>query len=118
MYGILFPSDEPNGKVQPIPLGHMHDHSMVAVIATALFPRIAILNHSCDPNIRNGFDGNALTIKATRHIRCGEEIFNGYCPSYRLLETAKRRQLLKEQYSFDCDCSVCELNDGVVLEVG
>lgn len=101
-----------------IPLGHMHDHAKVVVNATALFPRIAILNHSCDPNIRNRFDGNVLTIKATRTIHSHEEIFNGYCPSYKLLETAKRRQLLKEQYSFDCDCSWCEQqSESVVLKV-
>lgn len=115
MFGILFPSSD--GVIQSIPLGHMHDHAKVAVIATALFPRIAILNHSCDPNIRNIFNGNVLTIKATRSISSSEEVFNGYCSSYKLLGTTKRRQLLKEQYGFDCDCSMCEQSESFLLNV-
>lgn len=113
MYGILFPVS--NGKFQEIPMGHVHDHAKVEVIATALFPRIAILNHSCDPNIRNFFEGNVLTIRATQPIRNNEEIFNGYCPSFRLLEMAKRRQLLKDQYGFDCDCAKCDETSEILM---
>lgn len=115
MYGILF--NAPNGKIQPIQFGQMQNHAKVAVTATALFPRTAILNHSCDPNIRNCFNGNFLTIKSTRAISGSEEIFNGYCSSYKLLDTANRKQLLKDQYSFDCDCSKCVESEDLLLAV-
>lgn len=112
MFGIAFATPD-----EPIPLGHLHERANVSVVATALFPRVAMLNHSCDPNIRNRFDGNVLTITATRPIRRNEEVFNGYCPGYKLLDTAKRRQLLNEQYGFDCECARCADNEDVLLAV-
>lgn len=113
MYGIVLN----DGAVKGVPLGHLHEQIHVEVIASALFPRVAMLNHSCDPNIRNCFNGNWLTIRAVRSIGDGEEIFNGYCPSYKLLDTKQRRELLCEQYGFDCDCSRCADSENA-LRVG
>lgn len=112
MYGIVLSSDGSD-----IPMGQLQERARAVVIATALFPRTAILNHSCDPNIRNRFSGNVLTIHAVRPILGGTEIFNGYCPSYKLLDTSKRRQLLKEQYGFDCDCQCCAQSENSLLAV-
>lgn len=77
------------------------------VVAVALFPRISILNHSCNPNIRNVFDGNQLTIHATRSIIQNEEIYNCYCPNFKLMKTIDRKAVLESQYGFDCNCSIC-----------
>lgn len=91
-----------------VELGQLQARVGVDVIATGLFPRVAILNHSCDPNIRNRFVGNTLTIHATRPIATNEEVLNCYCASYKLLDDGvERRQILQQQYGFYCDCSKC-----------
>lgn len=76
-------------------------------IFTAIFPKISMLNHSCDPNIRNTFDGPYLSIYATRDIASNEEIFNCYGPNYKLMSTLDRQSSLKQQYCFDCKCNKC-----------
>lgn len=70
-----------------------------------------MLNHSCDPNIRNCFDGPFLRIHATRDIAENEEIFNCYGPNYKLMSKGDRQLALKQQYCFDCNCSRCMSND-------
>lgn len=97
----------PNAAVVPdaIPLGGLHEHVSHEVIATALYPRVAMLNHSCRPNIRNRFDGARLTICATRPLSGGSELLNSYCPVQ--LDGAERRRGLREQYGFECECERC-----------
>lgn len=80
-------------------------------IFTAIFPKISMLNHSCDPNIRNTFDGPNLRIYATRDIAEGDEIFNCYGPNYKLMSKVNRKIALKQQYCFDCNCQRCASND-------
>lgn len=80
-------------------------------IFTAIFPRISILNHSCDPNIRNCFDGPFLSIYASRDIGENEEIFNCYGPNYKLMSKDDRQMALKQQYCFTCHCDKCASND-------
>lgn len=85
------------------------------MIATALYPHIAMLNHSCVPNIRNYFEGNRLTIYALRELAAGDEVLNCYCSvgssSTTIAETdetgAERRQMLLDQYGFECQCAKC-----------
>ncbi|CAH1725534.1 SET and MYND domain-containing protein 4-like [Aphis gossypii] len=76
-------------------------------IGTAIFPTSSLLNHSCDPNI---FSSNILkyvVIKASRDINKGEEITNCYGPNFRRMRLVDRQISLKEQYHFDCKCSIC-----------
>lgn len=80
-------------------------------IFTAIFPKISLLNHSCDPNIRNSFDGSFLTIYATRDINENEEILNCYISNYKLMGKTERQIPLKQQYCFDCQCSKCSSDD-------
>lgn len=80
-------------------------------IFTAIFPKISLLNHSCDPNIRNCFDGPFLSIYATREIVENGEIFNCYGPNYKLMSKSERQNILKNQYCFKCDCEKCSTND-------
>lgn len=85
--------------------------TMSSRIFTAIFPKISMLNHSCDPNIRNCFDGPYLRIYATRDIAENEEIYNCYGPNYKLMSKIDRQMALKQQYCFDCKCSRCTSND-------
>lgn len=80
-------------------------------IFTAIFPKISMLNHACDPNIRNSFDGPFLSIHATRDIAENEEIFNCYGPNYKLMSKTDRQTVLKQQYCFDCNCDKCSNDD-------
>lgn len=97
-------------KVRPhvgnVPVGQLHQYLAIDIIGSAIFPRIAILNHSCDPNIRNRYEGDALIIHASREIAANEEIFNCYRPK-RNLQDQDERVKLQEQYGFACECTKC-----------
>lgn len=80
-------------------------------IFTAIFPRISMFNHSCDPNIRNRFNGSELMVYARRAIRDGDEIFNCYGPNNKLNCRQERQELLNQQYHFECNCFSCNGSD-------
>lgn len=74
---------------------------------TGIFPKISILNHSCNPNIRNVFEKNQLSIYATKDLKENDEIFNCYGPHFKLMPLEERKECLKMQYCFDCNCEKC-----------
>lgn len=76
-------------------------------VFTGIFPRVSMLNHSCEPNIRNKFAGKSLTIFAADGVDETEEIFNCYGPNYKLMSYQERQDSLKLQYNFTCQCSKC-----------
>lgn len=90
--------------------GRLHCVLKHEIIATGLYPQISLLNHSCDPNIRNRFDRLSLTIFAKEKIDINQEILNCYCPDYLNLEPQKRRKTLRDQYYFECSCKRCLLD--------
>lgn len=47
-------------------------------LATAFFPVLSLLNHSCSPNISVSFSGTAATVRASQPISSGQEIFHCY----------------------------------------
>jgi SET domain len=77
-------------------------------VFTGIFPRISMLNHSCEPNIRNVFDGKRLTIYAANNINEGCEIFNCYGPNWKLMSFQERQDSLRLQYNFECKCLKCD----------
>ena len=81
-------------------------------IGLSIFPTSSMVNHSCRPNAVAIFDlvgasGAAcrINIRAIRPIASGEEV----CISYIGLtqKSAMRRQVLKQDYFFDCQCEAC-----------
>ena len=40
-------------------------------LATAIYPTLALLNHSCDPNIAKYFDGKTVFVVAAKKISKG-----------------------------------------------
>lgn len=80
-------------------------------IFTAICPKISMLNHSCQPNIYNGFDGDQLSIYASCDIAKNEEIYNCYGPNFKLMSKLERQSALRQQYCFDCKCEKCTNND-------
>lgn len=77
----------------------------------AIFPKIAILNHSCDPNTRHSFDGPFVSINALRDIAKNEEIYFCYGPNYKVAHKALRQSALIKSYRFKCECSKCIIED-------
>ncbi|KAM9176800.1 SET and MYND domain-containing protein 4 [Mergus octosetaceus] len=75
-------------------------------LATAFFPVLSLLNHSCSPNISVSFSGTAATVRASQPISSGQEIFHCYGPHRCRMKVAERQQLLS-QYFFECRCQAC-----------
>lgn len=81
-------------------------------IAIAVFPRTALLNHSCEPNciIRYELtavsnDGPIAHLIALRDIEEGEELTHSYCDS--TYPNAIRQISLQNIYGFTCQCNAC-----------
>ncbi|XP_020499739.2 SET and MYND domain-containing protein 4 isoform X1 [Labrus bergylta] len=109
-------------------------------IATAIFPTLSLLNHSCCPNTslvfstgtstdpsgpdlsadlsggvaehRSTSNGIAATVRAAKVINAGQEILHCYGPHSSRLGTKERQRLLQEQYYFSCRCEACTLQQG------
>lgn len=94
-----------------IMVGHLYQNLASTRVFTAIFPKISLFNHSCDPNIRNSFDGQFLTVYAARPIDHGEQVFNCYGPHYKLMDREERQSALAQQYCFECKCEKCTSND-------
>jgi hypothetical protein len=68
-----------------------------------------LINHSCDPNCRIvRFDRDTLYLMAVKDIPVKEELTISYGGSYKWQIQSKRKQMLKDSYFFDCDCSACK----------
>ncbi|XP_028322543.1 SET and MYND domain-containing protein 4 [Gouania willdenowi] len=106
-------------------------------IATAIFPTLSLLNHSCCPNTslvfstgskvghygsdvftdsaedvcddEHGARGVRVTVRATKEIPPGQEVLHCYGPHSRRMVTKERQRLLREQYFFLCQCEACTL---------
>ncbi|NXH16630.1 SMYD4 protein, partial [Bucco capensis] len=75
-------------------------------LATAFFPVLSLLNHSCCPNSSVAFSGTAATVRASQPILSGQEIFHCYGAHRCRMRLAERQQLLS-QYFFECHCQAC-----------
>nr|XP_006006154.2 PREDICTED: SET and MYND domain-containing protein 4 [Latimeria chalumnae] len=76
-------------------------------VATAIFPVVSLLNHSCDPNTSISFRGRTAVVRASRLIRKGEEALHCYGPHKSWMVAIERQRALKEQYFFECHCRAC-----------
>ena len=84
------------------------------VVGTALFDRLACLNHSCAPNaeVWPSVDGSHdARLVARRAIAPGEELTISYIDANQRTGVRQRRRELSE-YSFTCDCEKCKQEAG------
>lgn len=85
----------------------------VRVDVAALFPLLARINHSCDPNAQvhgESFTDCHLDLIAMRDIVEGEEISISYLPfgpGYGQKNVIRRRHELQAKYLFHCECTRC-----------
>ncbi|KAJ7423005.1 N-lysine methyltransferase SMYD2 [Pitangus sulphuratus] len=74
-------------------------------LGSAIFPDVALMNHSCCPNVIVTYKGTLAEIRAVKEIEPGEEIFSSYIDL--LYPTEDRNDRLKDSYFFICDCREC-----------
>ncbi|XP_013167232.1 PREDICTED: SET and MYND domain-containing protein 4 [Papilio xuthus] len=79
-------------------------------LAGAVFPTLALFNHSCDPGVVRYFCGPYIVVRAVKNIKKGEEVAENYGPIFTTVPKEKRQADLKEQYWFDCTCVPCQQN--------
>eukprot|EP00730_Choanoeca_flexa_P000572 TRINITY_DN10253_c0_g2_i4.p1 TRINITY_DN10253_c0_g2~~TRINITY_DN10253_c0_g2_i4.p1 ORF type:complete len:423 (+),score=48.64 TRINITY_DN10253_c0_g2_i4:15-1283(+) len=84
-------------------------------IGAALYPELAQLNHSCDPNACVVFEGKQAILRSLKDIDKGEEVRISYLPVGQVW--TERQQTLLHQYQFVCDCHRCQVDqeEGDVL---
>uniref|UniRef100_V9KRM4 [histone H3]-lysine(4) N-trimethyltransferase n=1 Tax=Callorhinchus milii TaxID=7868 RepID=V9KRM4_CALMI len=74
-------------------------------LGSAIFPSVALMNHSCCPNVIVTYKGTCAEVRAVKEINAGEEIFTSYIDL--LYPTEDRQDRLKDSYFFICDCREC-----------
>ncbi|NP_001085986.1 N-lysine methyltransferase SMYD2-B [Xenopus laevis] len=74
-------------------------------LGSAIFPDVALMNHSCCPNVIVTYKGTVAEVRAVQEIHAGEEVFTSYIDL--LYPTEDRNDRLKDSYFFSCDCREC-----------
>ncbi|XP_042633297.1 N-lysine methyltransferase SMYD2-B [Cyprinus carpio] len=74
-------------------------------LGLAIFPDIALLNHSCCPNVIVTYRGIHAEVRAVQKISQGQEIYTSYIDL--LYPTEDRIEKLRDIYYFSCDCKEC-----------
>ena len=81
-------------------LGYVDKFAVGEVIEThpvggAVYPTLACVNHSCDPNITLVNFGKKAVALAVRQIKAGAEINDSYGAVYHHMDKAERQQFLQ-----------------------
>lgn len=101
-------------KIESMPAIHGVTEEAQVRIATAIYPSVSMMNHSCNPNIISSFCGEYVVVRASRAITAGLEVFNCYGPHFRRMPVKERQEILNSQYFFRCTCDCC--TDSVLIE--
>lgn len=76
-------------------------------IGAAIYPTLALFNHSCDPSIIRYNIKNRMIARTIKPIKSGEIIYENYGPLYMSMAIEKRQELLLKKYLFECLCVPC-----------
>ncbi|XP_019729317.1 N-lysine methyltransferase SMYD2-B-like [Hippocampus comes] len=74
-------------------------------IGTAVYPDVALINHSCVPSVIVTFKGPNAEVRAVKDMKAGDEVLISYIDL--LYPTDDRNGRLRESYYFSCDCAEC-----------
>ncbi|XP_042864384.1 SET and MYND domain-containing protein 4-like isoform X2 [Penaeus japonicus] len=77
-------------------------------IGAAIYPTLALFNHSCHGAQVRYFSGNSVITKAIRHIAKGEIVPENYGQHYASRTKSQRRNALLDRYWFECSCEPCQ----------
>ncbi|CAK6980170.1 N-lysine methyltransferase SMYD2-B-like isoform X2 [Scomber scombrus] len=75
-------------------------------IGTAIYPDVALINHSCLPSVIVTYDGMSAEVRAVKDMKPGDEVLISYIDL--LYPTDDRNNRLRESYYFTCDCQECK----------
>ncbi|KAK7907818.1 hypothetical protein WMY93_016430 [Mugilogobius chulae] len=75
-------------------------------LGTAVYPDVALVNHSCLPNAIITFKGTSAEIRAIKDMKPGDEVFISYIDL--MYPTDDRNNRLRESYYFTCECQECQ----------
>uniref|UniRef100_A0A2K6KM51 [histone H3]-lysine(4) N-trimethyltransferase n=1 Tax=Rhinopithecus bieti TaxID=61621 RepID=A0A2K6KM51_RHIBE len=78
-------------------------------LGSAIFPDVALMNHSCCPNVIVTYKGTLAEVRAVQEIKPGEEVFTSYIDL--LYPTEDRNDRLRDSYFFTCECQECTSKD-------
>ncbi|XP_017253346.1 uncharacterized protein LOC108223538 isoform X2 [Daucus carota subsp. sativus] len=76
-------------------------------VGQAIYSAGSLFNHSCQPNIHAYFLSRTLYVRSTEYVAAGYPLELSYGPQVGQWDCKDRQQLLKNQYSFSCQCSSC-----------
>ena len=77
-------------------------------LAMVLFLEYSLINHMCRPNCEWEMEDGSVHVYAARDIETGAQLGISYSmDEYTLIVREIRRAILKENFGFDCCCSVC-----------
>lgn len=74
--------------------------------AVGVFPAVAMLNHSCQPNASSYNEGTTMIVQACVPITKGQEITHSYL-SRPQSPVQQRQSWLRERFGFTCRCVAC-----------
>ncbi|XP_049281647.1 SET and MYND domain-containing protein 4-like [Anopheles funestus] len=87
---------------------HPNEAGVSVAVGAALYPMLALFNHSCDPGIVRYFTGTTVHVRTIKNIAAGAIIAENYGPLYTRMSRLERRQSLATNYMFECNCQACE----------
>ncbi|XP_069940957.1 SET and MYND domain-containing protein 4-like isoform X4 [Cherax quadricarinatus] len=77
-------------------------------LGAAIYPTLALFNHSCHSAQVRLFSGNQVITKAIRNIRKGEIVPENYGQSFTSKVKSQRKAELADRYWFECNCEACQ----------
>ncbi|KAF6728329.1 N-lysine methyltransferase SMYD2-B [Oryzias melastigma] len=75
-------------------------------MGTAVYPDVALINHSCLPSVIVTFNGTKAEVRAVQDMKPGDEVLISYIDL--LYPTDDRKSRLRESYYFTCECPECQ----------
>ena len=85
--------------------------------AVALYTRVALANHCCEPSALLRFRGRDAELVALRGLSGGEEISLSYGPTVGRQARPERRQVLQRRWCFECRCVACSRPDSTQVDL-
>ncbi|XP_068432776.1 N-lysine methyltransferase SMYD2-like [Clinocottus analis] len=75
-------------------------------LGTAIYPDVALINHSCLASVIVTYNGTSAEVRAVQNMKPGDEVLISYIDV--LYPTDDRNNRLRECYYFTCDCNDCK----------
>ncbi|XP_018578853.1 SET and MYND domain-containing protein 4-like [Anoplophora glabripennis] len=92
---------------KPIITGGVETNYESTTTGAALYPTLALFNHSCDPSIVRYNLKNKIVVRTIKPVKAGDIIYENYGPLYMSMPVEKRQETLKNNYWFECLCIPC-----------